>query len=284
MGGHKPIQDRPVHFAITVPTMIKITCSLPLIATLFCVVWSLMFDFDASTRTHCKVHNWLPTISAVIGGFTPQRYVWRICIALHAPQRLMVAIGYYSYHTSVHVGMRNELYKAVAAVNSLLHLIEVLSLVFLSMISSSENGKMHEFLFISFMVTALTYMLLTIILMRWGRCGHGRIPSLQEATSLRYKTILFLFNLSVFAVAVYFFYRHNAYCEPGVYTAFAFFEYLTVVSNIGFHSLIIMDFHNTGVLMVDLNSQDDVAVGRHHGSESLRSQRKDGYNDCPKGM
>ena len=88
-----------------------------------------------------QVYNFLPTISAVIGGFTPQRYVWRICIALHAPQRLMVAIGYYSYHTSVHVGVRNELYKTFAAVNSLLHFMEILSLLFLSMISSTENSR-----------------------------------------------------------------------------------------------------------------------------------------------
>ena len=90
-----------------------------------------------------QVYNFLPTISAVIGGFTPQRYVWRICIALHAPQRLMVAIGYYNFHTSVHVGNHNGLYRKLAALTSLLNILEVLSLVCLSMISSSENhGKL----------------------------------------------------------------------------------------------------------------------------------------------
>ena len=38
---------------------------------------------------------------------------------------------------------------------------------------------MHENLFISFMACALVYMLLTIILMRWGRFGHDRTPTLQ---------------------------------------------------------------------------------------------------------
>ena len=92
-----------------------------------------------------QVYNWLPTISSVIGGFTPQRYVWRICIALHASPRLMVAVGYYSFHTSVHVGARNELYMGLAALNSLLHIVEILSLVSLSMISSTENGGEFHF-------------------------------------------------------------------------------------------------------------------------------------------
>ena len=55
MGGHIPLETKALHFSMSVPTMIKITCGLPLFATLFCVVWSLMFDFEASTRTHCKV-------------------------------------------------------------------------------------------------------------------------------------------------------------------------------------------------------------------------------------
>ena len=100
--------------------------------SILCIFFLLLF---------LQVYNYLPTISSVIGGFTPQRYVWRICIALHTPQRLMVAVGYYSYHTSVHVGTRNELYKTFAAVNSLLHFVEILSLLFLSMISSTENSS-----------------------------------------------------------------------------------------------------------------------------------------------
>lgn len=241
MGGYRAIENKPVQFSLTIPSMIKGTCFLPLFATVFCVVWSIIFDFKGSTATHCRVNNFLPTISAAIGGFTPQRYVWRLCIAMHAPQRVMVAIAYYSFHTSVQMAARSEKYKMLAALVSLLHIVEVMSLVGLSMISSSENGKLHESLFISFMASALIYMVLTIILMRWGRFGKDRQPSVEERMSLRYKTRLFLFNIISFAVAVYFFWRHNTYCEPGVYSLFASLEYMVVFSNIFFHATLYWD-------------------------------------------
>ncbi|KAL8605304.1 hypothetical protein ACOMHN_031243 [Nucella lapillus] len=227
MGGHKVDQNRNVYFAMSVPTMIKGTCALPLFALFFTVVWSLIFDFEASTRTHCKVWNLLPTISAAIGGFTPQRYVWRVCVALHASQRLMVAAAYCTFHSSVALASHSALYRALCRLVSLLSLAEVLSLVGLSMISSSESSMLHENLFISFVALlhenlfisfvacGLLYMLLSIVLMRWGRCGPQHTPTAQELTSLRYKTRLFVFKLVAFSISVYMYFRHNAYCEPG---------------------------------------------------------------------
>ena len=53
-----------------------------------------------------------------------------------------MAIGYYGYLTAVNVVMSNELFKTLAAVCTLLHIVEVISLVGLSMISSSENFGM----------------------------------------------------------------------------------------------------------------------------------------------
>ncbi|RUS89477.1 hypothetical protein EGW08_002774 [Elysia chlorotica] len=228
--------------SIPFPTMAKIVCGLPLFATFFCVVWSLVYDFKTSTATHCKVPNYLPSVSAAIGGFTPQRYVWRICIGLHASPRFMIAVAYYTFHTSIHVGRHNELYKTLAALTSLFHIIEVSSLVGLTFISSTENHELHKILFIFFMAGAILYMGMTIYLFSWGRRSNGRAMTLSESKSLYYKKVLLGLNLFIFLLSAYAFLRHNWYCEPGVYTLFAAGEYVIIVSNILFHATAAFDF------------------------------------------
>jgi len=70
----------------------------------------------------------------------------------------------------------------------------------------------HERCFVTFMVTSELYMILTCYLLRSMRRSP---PDNIEARSLRIKYQLLAVNLMSFAMAVYFFIRHNSYCEPG---------------------------------------------------------------------
>lgn len=108
-----------------------ITISLPLFAFIFCIIWSLMFDFTLSTSTHCGVTNYLPSISAAIGNFTPQKYVWRTAIGLHSAPRYIIAVMYYWF-------------KHRSSLLLIVHLIEISSLVGLTFISSNENFRMYK--------------------------------------------------------------------------------------------------------------------------------------------
>ncbi|XP_033741999.1 post-GPI attachment to proteins factor 2-like isoform X2 [Pecten maximus] len=247
-----------VHFVV----LGKIVLSLPLFGFAFCVIWSLINNFESSTATHCRVANYLPSISSAIGGYTPQRYVWRICVALHCSPRLMVAVAYYNFHTQVHVGQKNSLYQSLSALTSLLHILENLALVGLSFISSSENHGAHEKLFVTFMVTSLLYMLLSCILFKWGRTANGINMSVKERTSFNYKVGLFLFNIISFLIAVYLFIRHNAYCEPGIYSQFALCEYMVVVSNILFHGTAILDFRCSVISLAIVNQRQGTSLPR----------------------
>ena len=91
---------------------------------------------------YLQVYNFLPSISAAIGGFTPQRYVWRICIALHAGLRFLLVGCYYTWLSSINMGVQKTRYQQLVKVAILCHTIENLALVTLTCVSSTENfGK-----------------------------------------------------------------------------------------------------------------------------------------------
>lgn len=92
-----------------------------------------------------QVANYLPSISSAIGGYAPQKYIWRICIALHAAPRFLFAFAYFGYYTSFHVGPRNTLYKNLARLCVFLHVLENTALVTLTYVSSTDNyGKFEK--------------------------------------------------------------------------------------------------------------------------------------------
>ncbi|XP_036364208.1 post-GPI attachment to proteins factor 2-like isoform X3 [Octopus sinensis] len=202
-------------------------------------------------RKNRMVPNYLPSISAAIGGFTPQRYVWRACIGLHCAPRFLVAFTYYNFHMSVRLAEKNKLYGHLAAIACVLHIIENLALLGLTYVASNENHYAHEKFFITFLVSSLCYMLLTIILVKWGRTYDGRTMSARERKSYSTKFTLFVFNISCCFIAAYVYWRHNKYCEPGVYSIFALIEYLMVFSNITFHGYTwLLDYNGYNLCLI----------------------------------
>lgn len=68
------------------------------------------------------------------------------------------------------------------------------------------------------------------------------LMSSTELRAVKLKGLLFLVNLVSFACAGFCFLRHNSHCEPGVYSLFALFEYVVVLTNMGFHMTANWDF------------------------------------------
>ncbi|KAK6172485.1 hypothetical protein SNE40_016124 [Patella caerulea] len=251
MNHEKEKDVQPVLFSISVPFLTIVVSILPAFATLFGIIWSVLFNFDAATRTHCGVYNFLPSVSAAIGQFTPQKYIWRICIALHCGPRFLLALSYYNYHTSIDTGKYDKLYKAGAALCTLLHIMENGALIILSYVSSEDNYAIHENMFITFIVASLLYMMLTCFMFSWGRTQNGRQLTRLEKKSLNYKVYVFIFNISIFLLSLYFFFRHNSHCEPTVYSVFAALEYLVVFSNLAFHATLYFDVPNYSLALGD---------------------------------
>jgi len=123
-------------------------------------------------------------------------------------------------------------------------------------------------------------MVISSILLKKGRITRTLMTKL-EVRSLKYKIFFTLFNMISFAIAGYCFLRHNAYCESGgmylnkntfsicnvhiqiylyllnefyiisVYTFFALFEYLVVLSNMTFHLTAVWDLAGVSLVVDD---------------------------------
>ena len=201
-----------------------ITFLLPISALSFCLVWSIIIDYDKATYTHCEVTEILPSISAVIGGFSPQKFVWSLSIALVAGPRFIFSKIYQNY-------LLNYCPSKIRAVNFnyLLNTVEILSLMTLSFVPSAELFLVHAVAFTMFLVTSLISMALVTYY-------------IKDSRKQRLKRTLVKLTLLCILLATYFYRRHNDLCEPYVYSMFALCEYMVVVCNMVWNWAIIRDF------------------------------------------
>lgn len=112
--------------------------SLPFFGLIFCVIWSILYFFERSTATHCDVLNYLPSISAAIGNYEPQRFVWQVAILLQALPRLLIAQQYVWHYRGII--RRNR--RALVYFACVLNIVENCALVGLSLWNSTDDyGK-----------------------------------------------------------------------------------------------------------------------------------------------
>lgn len=89
------------------------------------------------------MYNFLPSISAVTG-VSPQRYLWRICVALHISPRLLVAWVAKEFYTNMATkvpAIHRPFYKGLVSLSFCLNLIELSTLCGVTYISNKENYR-----------------------------------------------------------------------------------------------------------------------------------------------
>ena len=159
-----------VYKVIHFPHWTHITCALPLFGFIICVLIAVVYHFEKATKTHCRVWNILPSISAAVGDSTPERYIWRFSIAFHCiPRLVLISMVYWNQYAKWAVTVKNSLFNMLYKITVILHVLENVCLVSLTFVSSTENYKIHEASFISFMVFATFHMVFTLYIQNKAR-------------------------------------------------------------------------------------------------------------------
>ncbi|VDM49859.1 unnamed protein product [Toxocara canis] len=239
--------------AIPFRWFVYVVAGLPLLALFACIALSIALHLDEATRTHCEVANWLPSISAAVAAFSPERYIWRVLIALHSAPRYIIAFAFRNLLlTSPLRPLTGQTwFRLVCHLACAINVAENTFLLLLTSVSSTENYLLHKSSFGGFALCAMVYMFITTWLFHYS--GRRRTSSLGER-SFQYKVLMCSSSTVSLLLAAYFFYRHNAFCEPGVYSVFAASEYAFVLSNILFHSTMMFDFHGRKFVLASAGS------------------------------
>ncbi|XP_045492051.1 post-GPI attachment to proteins factor 2-like [Colias croceus] len=223
---------------------------LPLGALIFCYVTASLFQSDDIHETHCRVYNVVPSISAITG-ISPQRYIWRICIAYHLGPRLLIGSLYYNYHKERTVFIRDEETRTLASKLGdacyWLNLIELFALTGVTYVSNRENYFVHEKIFIVFMVASLLHMLCR------ARVGCIASDVLEPVRTNRLVWNLFFIAIAATIGLIIFFLRHRLLCRPLAFTWFSVCEYILATTNMAFHAIVVRDLplHEVKVICPD---------------------------------
>ncbi|CAF0863097.1 unnamed protein product [Didymodactylos carnosus] len=143
----------PKRLNVQVRYFLRFAYVLPGFALFACIGLSLLKDFDKTTKTHCNVYNFLPSISASIGDCSPQRYIWRFCFALDSVPRYIIGFLQMNKLLSRRVQFQ-EIYELTQYFNGFMHFLELTFLLLLTYVSSNEIKWIHENSFIAFMTMA----------------------------------------------------------------------------------------------------------------------------------
>ena len=224
---------------------------LPFFAFIACICLTFIKDNAKATRTHCNVTNVLPSVSAVIAAYEPQRFIWRFCFAVDSLPRYLIAyLQLQRLLNRHHVAFRRA-YRIIQIVNSGIHFLELTFLLLLTYVSSNEKKQIHIFGFAGFVVCSVLHMLCTVLIdYCWRRTKAFCLNDKERyCRSTRLKCLLI--HVLSLGISFYFFYRHNRFCEPYIYSIFCLFEYCVILTNIAFHSTIREEWdHSAGQIQI----------------------------------
>jgi len=201
-----------------------LTQLLPPVSMIVCVFSSLYYNYEKATYTHCEVPELLPSLSSVIGGFELQKFIWTFSVAVTTGPRIV-----FCKLQQLNLNEKFKDFRKTIRWNYYLNVTEILCLLTLSLVPSSEIFLIHACAFSMFILTSLMSMVIVTFY-------------IKDTRHRAFKKKIVSISVICVILAFYFYQRHNEYCEPYIYTGFAVCEYLVVGCNMLWHARTISQF------------------------------------------
>ncbi|KAN0021854.1 hypothetical protein ACTFIV_009099 [Dictyostelium citrinum] len=244
------------------------------ITTLFLACY---LHFERVTKNHCKMYEFLPSISSTIGDFSPEMNVYRYGMALTSGLRLGTI--YLNHHVSTEeknnlLAQSNSGRKSFTSssvldsvrrlgylipMSTVFDTIRVFSAGGWIYISSSEHLFSHQVGFVSYVIFSFLYMYThcavlyhTKIKFRPGfenqsissiiLKGNYSPKTQKDLFSFKWKAILGVAHFLLFVGSLKYFVDHTFYCVYLSYSKYSIFEWLLATTNILYDTLTYLDF------------------------------------------
>nr|CAD2134823.1 unnamed protein product [Meloidogyne enterolobii] len=237
--GEEEVLSIPFHVVVFMLT------GCPMLAFVLCLSTSIFLHYEMAVSTHCGVPNWLPSLSAVVA-YAPERYIWRFLLGISCTPRLAMAFAFRNYLISSSLWPLPLLSRFRWAC----HLACALNASYRDCVTYSSCNDffvLHMLMFNAFVICGTLHMV--IVTWLFDLSGRRRSSKIGEI-SFQTKAFCCIGQIISLFFALYFFYRHNRYCEPGMYTLFALAEYSLILFNGLFHTTIYYEFQSRVLSLV----------------------------------
>jgi len=225
----------------------------PSLSIVACVVTSLLFHYDDTTKTHCDVTNPLPSISAAVGNNLPERWFFRYGILFMSGQRLLdgtIQYNWFQRLLPVSFGLQ-----WLNGMMLIFHWVENVALFTIAFVSSTEYYPIHEKAFITWTLFQQMKMISYMILL--NKITKHPFGGVAEKRSFQWRFFLWATNAFLLFIAGIVFVVHSQRCVPYLYAFYAFLEYSIVGTNVMYNCCVLLDWPQEMFLVI--SSHNDLS-------------------------
>ena len=264
-------------FQVPAPWMTIFASLCPFLGLLSCFLIAAIFHAEDTTWTHCRVYNFMPSVSAAIGNNAVERVIWKLAVAAHNIFTILDSFIMYANLRRHGAGLLASRFCFLTKVFC------CLALYLLTFVSSTESMPMHATGFICWLVFGSVYQVRRLVsflrLLVLNVCSpfnsslilsspFSQLSFLLTVRSLpdfkmephasRFIFWSYFVYFACFPLAIFWYWLHHETCWPYLYSLFGLTEFVLIVAYIfgaGWGHMVVFGFEKWHITVGPLDEK-----------------------------